>query len=110
MAPPNRYTNSSISMIGSIREVSSASSCRLDSRTQRPARANSDMDILPGAGQGEEDVVEGGAVDGEPLDDGPPGVDLVEQGPYVARAPVGGHADPPPPRVALQDPVSQARR
>ena len=45
------------------------------------------------AGQGQEHVVEGGAVDGEVVDRPAGRVDLVEQGPDLGGAAVGGHPD-----------------
>src|SRR5215218_1191601 len=60
------------------------------------------------AGQGQEHVVEGGAVHGEPVDHPAGRVDLVEQGPDLSGAAVGGHPDGQPPRVALGGPAVQA--
>src|SRR5215207_2156038 len=59
------------------------------------------------AGQGQKDVVEGGAVDGE-AGHGPPGrVDLVQQGPHLGGAAVGGHPDGQALEVALDAPAVQ---
>src|SRR6266545_7050308 len=104
-------------MTGSSNEVSSASGVRMVRRRLRPAMvsqspmadavlvggrrrspvsaaASSDIGgLLLGsaggaAGQGEEHVVEGGAVHGEGPHRAAPRVDLVEQRPHVRGAPV----------------------
>src|SRR5580704_6552993 len=119
-APPNRYTNTTISITGSSSAVSSASGLRADKRRLRPVMISaSDMGGLlagvrggggvPGGrrrgkkqGQGEEDVVEGRAVDGEALEEGAAGVGLVQQGADTGGAPVGGHTDDPRGRVQVR--------
>src|ERR1700680_590100 len=74
-------------------------------RTTVPGTVISDMgDLLvssagwPGssgrvAGQGQEDVVESGAVHGEPLHHAAVRVNLIQQGSHVCGGPVGRHAD-----------------
>src|SRR4051812_44772738 len=106
MAPPNRYTNSSISMTGRASAVISASTWRRERRTPRPASvrasaASSGMRALP-AGELEEDVVEGGGVDREALDGRAVRIELVEQRAHVRRAAVRGHAQRPPRPILRQ--------
>src|SRR5919108_4734514 len=60
------------------------------------------------AGQGQEHVVEGGAVDGEPVHGLAGRVDLVEQGPDVGGAAVGGDPDDAAVAVVLDGPAAQA--
>src|ERR1041385_5986939 len=97
-APPNRYTNTTISMTGSISAVSRASGLRAERRRLRPAMISaSDMGLLRGgglsvAGQGEENVVQGGAVDGEAGDQVAARVGPVEDGSYLGGVAFGGHA------------------
>src|SRR5579863_5300095 len=93
-APPNRYTNTTISMTGSISAVSRASGLRADSRRLRPAMISaSAMVALPRVpGEGEEDVVQGGAVHGEARDQVAVRVGPVEQGPDPGGVALGGHA------------------
>src|SRR3954451_14304145 len=96
MAPPKSSTNRTMSMIGRASAVMITSGWRRDSRRQRPAmvgRASSDTEGLLVAGQGQEDVVERGLVDGEVRDRLAGGVDLVEQRADLARAAVRGHAE-----------------
>src|ERR671914_451146 len=98
-----------MSRTGRASEVMTASRLRRVRRRPRPAMVaefvrameSSDTDsllvmvgVLGGvAGQGQVHVVEGGALHGEPVD-GPAGrVDLVEQGPDLGGAAVGGHPD-----------------
>src|SRR5690348_7542591 len=98
-APPNRYTNTTISMTGSISAVSRASGLRAERRRLRPAMISaSDMaGLLRGgglsvAGQGEENVVQGGAVHGEVRDQVAARVGSVEQRPDLGGVAFGGHA------------------
>src|ERR1700685_2949336 len=106
-APPNRYTNTSIKITGSSSAVSSASGLRTDRRRLRPVMVSaSDISGLLASvvgqggvgqggvpGQGEEDVVEAGAVDGEAREQDAARVGLVEQGADTGGVPVGCHAD-----------------
>ena len=62
------------------------------------------------AGQGQEDVVESGAVHGEPLHRAAVRVNLIEQGPYVRGGPVGRHADGQAARLADDRPLAEAAR
>src|SRR5580704_3639880 len=102
-APPNRYTNTTISITGSSSAVSSASGLRSDRRRLRPAMISaSDMSGLRGGcGKGEEDVVEGGAAHREPGHQVPARVGLDKQRADLSRAAVGGHTDGPRGRVQV---------
>src|ERR1700683_5867140 len=94
-APPNRYTNTTISITGSSSAVSSASGLRTDSRRLRAVmlRASEMSGLLGGGGgQGEENVVQGGAVHGEAGDQAAVRVGRVQQGADLRGAAVGGHA------------------
>src|SRR6266704_5462014 len=98
-APPNKYTNTTINMTGSISAVSSASGLRADRRRLRPAMISAlDMSgLLRVPGQGEENVVQGGAVHGEARDQDPARVGRVQQRPDLSgtalgRTAVGRHA------------------
>src|SRR5215217_6525216 len=59
------------------------------------------------AGQGQEHVVEGGAVDGEALHRPAGRVDLIQQGPHVGGAAVGGDPDGQAARVPLDRAAAQ---
>src|SRR3569833_439085 len=59
------------------------------------------------AGQGEEDVVEGGGVHGERAYRAALRVDLIQQRPYVGGAPVGHDADGQGGRVAVDHAPAQ---
>src|SRR3954452_19467896 len=112
MAPPKRYTNSSISMTGSISEVRMASTLRRLSRRLRPIitvpcrQVSSDIrGLLTGGatpGQGHEHVVEGGGAHGERADAYAVRVDVVEQRAHPGGAAVGGDLDGAPGRVGAQ--------
>src|SRR5437763_3693373 len=93
-APPNRYTNTTISMTGSISAVSRASGLRADSRRLRPAMisASDIAGLLNVSGEGEKNVVQAGAVHREGGDQAPVRVGLVEQRPDLRRIALGGHA------------------
>src|SRR5690348_12645251 len=98
-APPNRYTNTTISMTGSISAVSRASGLRADRRRLRPAMISaSDITgllsivFVSAAGQGEENVVQRGAVYGEAGDQVAARVGRVEDGSDLGRVTLGGHA------------------
>src|SRR5436309_2746910 len=110
-------------MIGSSGDISSASTLRRVSRKDRPAMVialvavrgrrvvlggvavSSDIGGLLGgvavavAGQGQEDVVQGGCVDGKPFDQPAGRIELVEQGPDLGGGAVGGHREEQPSRV-----------
>src|SRR6266540_7437408 len=117
-------------MMGSIKEVRSASTWRLDRRRQRSAMvsqspmADDRLAVARGtaagtvvsdtgglllglgsgggvAGQSEEHVGERGAVHGEPLHRAAQRVDLVEQRPRVGGAAIGRDADGQADRVAV---------
>src|SRR5690349_16130125 len=110
-APPNRYTNTTISMTGSISAVSRASGLRADRRRLRPAMISaSDMvALLRGgglsvAGQGEENVVQGGAVQAEVRNQVAAGVGRVEQRPDLGGVALGGHAHGQTPIVLVDYP------
>src|SRR6476469_4567344 len=123
MAPPNRYTNSSISMIGNASEVIRASTLRMDNRTARrtmisrsPAgdagrRARSDTGrllLLRGVpGQCQEHVVEGRGVHGEPVDRPPRRVELVQHGTDMSRGAVGGDGQRELARVRQERPLAE---
>src|SRR5580658_10976969 len=94
-APPNRQPNPTISITGRNRAVSSASGLRTDSRRLRPARvsASDTSGLLRVSGEGEENVVQGGAAHGEAGDQAPVRVGRVEQCPYLGGGAVGRHAD-----------------
>ena len=57
------------------------------------------------AGQGQEHVVEGGAVDGEPVHRPAGGIDLVEEGPDLGGTAVGGPPQRQSAGVALDGPA-----
>src|SRR6266567_4036267 len=80
-------------MTGSISAVSSASGLRADSRRLRPAMVSAlDMSgLLLLSGQGEEDVVQGGAVHGEARDQDAARVGRVQQPAYLGGTAVGRH-------------------
>src|SRR3954465_16082630 len=61
-------------------------------------------------GEGQEDVVERGAVQGEPAHPRARRVDLVEDGAHVGGAAVGGDAEREPGLVALDDPGAEPGR
>src|ERR1700733_4422309 len=97
MEPPNRYTNMTINMIGRTRAVIMPSTLRSDRRNARSdiVRASSrkwlDSDtfgLLAGggvvAGEGQEDVIQAGRAEGEPVDASTGRIDLVEDGPDLA--------------------------
>src|ERR1700683_1649359 len=56
-------------------------------------RASDTSGLLCGSGEGEENVVQGGAVHGEIRDQAPARVGLVQQGTYLPGAAVGRYAD-----------------
>src|SRR6478609_9194266 len=121
-------------MTGSISEVSSTSRFRRLSRRLRPtmaptwviivgvlilspstgsARVISDMDgLLVGlirgpSGQGQEDVVEGGLMNGEGAHPARARVDLVQQSPDLRRAAVGRQAHRPAARIGADQPAAE---
>src|SRR5947207_9862471 len=115
-APPNRYTNTTISMTGSISAVSRASGLRAERRRLRPAMISaSDMvALLRGrggglsvAGEGEENVVQGGAVDGEAGDQVAARVGRVKQGPDPGGVALGGHAHGQVAVVGVHDQIAE---
>src|SRR5690349_21680450 len=113
-APPNRYTNTTISMTGSISAVSRASGLRADRRRLRPAMISaSDMvALLRGgglsvAGQGEENVVQGRAVHGEVGDQVATRVGRVEQRPYLGGVALGGQPHGQVAGVLVDQPVAE---
>src|SRR5690242_17424193 len=113
-APPNRYTNTTISMTGSISAVSRASGLRAERRRLRPAMISaSDMAaLLRGgglsvAGQDEENVVQGGAVQAEVRDQAAARVGPVEQRPDLGGVALGGHAHGQTPVVLVDQPVAE---
>src|SRR5581483_2163895 len=105
-APPNRYTNTTISMTGSISAVSRASGLRADRRRLRPAmiRASHIDGLLSVSGEGEENVVQRGAVDGEAGDQVAARVGRVEDGPDLGGVAFGGHARGQAPVVLVDYP------
>ena len=52
IAPPNRYTNISISRIGSTNAVISESTLRSDRRSDRPTIVRASVQIRPATGAG----------------------------------------------------------
>src|ERR1700759_4164845 len=114
-APPNRYTNTTISMTGSISAVSRASGLRADSRRLRPAMISA-LDIVgllggggSGAtsGEGEEHVVQAGPVDGEVGDQVAARVGRVEQRPDLGGVALGGDAERQGPVVLVGEPGAE---
>src|SRR5690242_9837175 len=110
-APPNRYTNTTISITGSSSAVSRASGLRADRRRLRPVMVSAlDMRGLLGGvvvGQDQEDVVEAGGLHGEAGDQGAAGVGRVEQRPHLGRAAVGRHAQRQAGVVAVDGPLAE---
>src|SRR5690242_12576063 len=95
-APPNRYTNTTISITGSSSAVSSASGLRADRRRLRPVMVSaSDMRGLLGGvvvSQDQENVVEAGGLHGEAGDQGAAGVGRIDQRPDLGSTALGGAA------------------
>src|ERR1039457_1918371 len=81
-APPNRETNTTINMTGSISAVGRASGLRAERRRLRPVMIKAlDMSGLHCMyGQGEENVVEGGVVHGEARNQAPVRIGGIQQG------------------------------
>src|SRR5690349_7262968 len=75
------------------------------------ARSDTDGLLLQAGGgvpgEGQEDVVQGRVVHGEPAYRAAVRVDLVEDRPDVRRGAVGRHADDEPGRVGVDAPVAQ---